>query len=162
MPGSGPLTEGPVPASAPAASRLLVLPVTTRRWVLTDNRWVVKLHLVYLLGWITEVFLVGPAAALLGWSARSRAGAQARRALSPPLNSFNEGSFVRHPPKSTLRECLVGQFMRSRLGVVKGPKFWSRKTKGRALILYNFELKNLRAMLDYEEATRALAHSHPP
>ena len=38
MPGSGPLTEGPVPASAPAASRLFVLPVATRRWVLTDNR----------------------------------------------------------------------------------------------------------------------------
>ena len=26
-----------MPASAPAASRLFVLPVATRRWVLTDN-----------------------------------------------------------------------------------------------------------------------------
>ena len=29
--------EGAVPASAPATSRLFVLPVATRRWVLTDN-----------------------------------------------------------------------------------------------------------------------------
>ena len=33
------MTEGPVPASAPVASRLFVLPVATRRWVLTDNRY---------------------------------------------------------------------------------------------------------------------------
>jgi len=31
------LSEEAVPASAPATSRLFVLPVTTRRWVLTDN-----------------------------------------------------------------------------------------------------------------------------
>ena len=37
VPGSGPLTKGPVPASAPVASRLFVLPVATRRWILTDN-----------------------------------------------------------------------------------------------------------------------------
>ena len=30
--------EGAVPASAPATSQLFVLPVATRRWVLTDNR----------------------------------------------------------------------------------------------------------------------------
>ena len=30
--------EGAVPASAPATSRLFVLPVATRRWVLTDNK----------------------------------------------------------------------------------------------------------------------------
>jgi hypothetical protein len=29
--------EEVVPASAPATSRLFVLPVATRRWVLTDN-----------------------------------------------------------------------------------------------------------------------------
>ena len=29
--------EGAVPTSAPATSRLFVLPVATRRWVLTDN-----------------------------------------------------------------------------------------------------------------------------
>ena len=40
MPGSGPLTEGPVPASAPVASRLFVLPVATRRWILTDNNYI--------------------------------------------------------------------------------------------------------------------------
>src|SRR6185312_8110433 len=33
----GPLSEEAVPASAPATSRLFVLPVATRRWVLTDN-----------------------------------------------------------------------------------------------------------------------------
>ena len=37
VPGSGPLTEGSVPASAPAASRLFMLPVATCRWVLTDK-----------------------------------------------------------------------------------------------------------------------------
>ena len=34
--------EGAVPASAPATSRLFVLPVATRRWVSTDNRRAVK------------------------------------------------------------------------------------------------------------------------
>ena len=29
--------EGAVPASAPTTSRLFVLPVATRQWVLTDN-----------------------------------------------------------------------------------------------------------------------------
>ena len=31
--------EGAVPASAPATSRLFVLPVTARRWVSTDNNY---------------------------------------------------------------------------------------------------------------------------
>jgi len=30
--------EGAVPASAPATSRLFVLPVAARRWVSTDNK----------------------------------------------------------------------------------------------------------------------------
>ena len=30
--------EGAVPASAPATSRLFVLPVAARRWISTDNR----------------------------------------------------------------------------------------------------------------------------
>ena len=33
--------------------------------------------------------------------------------------------------------------------------------KYRALILYNFELKYLRALLDREEATRVMTHYHP-
>ena len=37
VPDCGPLSEEAVPASAPATSRLFVLPVATRRWVLTDN-----------------------------------------------------------------------------------------------------------------------------
>jgi len=37
-----------VPASAPAASRLLVLPVTTRRWVLTDNSWALQVRWFWL------------------------------------------------------------------------------------------------------------------
>jgi len=47
------------------------------------------------------------------------------------------------------------------VGVVKGPRFWTRKSKGRALILYNFELNNLRILLDCEETTRDMAHYHP-
>ena len=47
------------------------------------------------------------------------------------------------------------------VGVVKGPRFWTRKSKGRALILYNFELNNLRVLLDCEETTRDIAHYHP-
>ena len=39
--------------------------------------------------------------------------------------------------------------------------FELEKSKGRALILYNFELKNLRDLLGCEEATRAMAHYHP-
>ena len=34
------VNEGAVPASAPATSRLFVLPVATRRWVSTDNNCV--------------------------------------------------------------------------------------------------------------------------
>ena len=37
VPDCGPLSEEAVPASAPATSRLFLLPVATRRWVLTDN-----------------------------------------------------------------------------------------------------------------------------
>src|SRR6185369_14012358 len=37
VPDCGPLSEEAVPASAPASSRLFVLPIATRRWVLTDN-----------------------------------------------------------------------------------------------------------------------------
>ena len=37
VPDCGPLSEEAVPASAPATSRLFVLTVATRRWVLTDN-----------------------------------------------------------------------------------------------------------------------------
>ena len=37
VPDCGPLSEEVVPASAPATSRLFVLPVPTRRCVLTDN-----------------------------------------------------------------------------------------------------------------------------
>ena len=37
VPDCGPLSEEAVPASAPATSRLFVLLVTTRWWVLTDN-----------------------------------------------------------------------------------------------------------------------------
>ena len=47
------------------------------------------------------------------------------------------------------------------LGVVKGPTFRTRKSKSRTLILYNFKLKNLRALLGCKEATRAIAHYHP-
>ena len=36
--------EGAVPASALATSRLFVLPVATRRWVLTDNKCLVVLQ----------------------------------------------------------------------------------------------------------------------
>ena len=35
----GAIDEGAVTASAPATSRLFVLPVATRRWVSTDNRF---------------------------------------------------------------------------------------------------------------------------
>ena len=37
MPGLRAVDEGAVPASALATSRLFVLPVASRRWVLTDN-----------------------------------------------------------------------------------------------------------------------------
>ena len=33
------VNEGVVPASAPATSRLFVLPVAARRWVSTDNKY---------------------------------------------------------------------------------------------------------------------------
>ena len=46
------------------------------------------------------------------------------------------------------------------LGVVKGLEIWPREYMGRALILYNFDLKYLRAMLGYEDATSAMAHYH--
>ena len=39
--------------------------------------------------------------------------------------------------------------------------FELEKSKGRALILYNFELKNLKAKLGCEVTTRAMAHYHP-
>ena len=39
--------------------------------------------------------------------------------------------------------------------------FELEKSKGRALMLYNFELKNLRGLLGCKEATRAMAHYHP-
>jgi len=45
--------------------------------------------------------------------------------------------------------------------VVKGSRFWTRKSKGRALILYNFELNNLKALLGCEETARIMAHYHP-
>ena len=39
MPGLRAVDEGAVPASAPTTSRLFVLAVATRRWVLTDNSY---------------------------------------------------------------------------------------------------------------------------
>ena len=36
------IDEGAVPASAPATSRLFVLPVAARRWVLTDNSGIIR------------------------------------------------------------------------------------------------------------------------
>ena len=45
--------------------------------------------------------------------------------------------------------------------MVKGPTFWTRKSKDRALILYNFELKNLKVFLDCEETTRVMTRYHP-
>ena len=47
------------------------------------------------------------------------------------------------------------------VGVVKGLKFLTKKFKNRVLILYNFELNNLKILLDCEETTRAIAHYHP-
>ena len=38
--------EGAVPASAPATSRLFVLPVAARRWVSTDNSVVLDLKIL--------------------------------------------------------------------------------------------------------------------
>jgi len=46
------------------------------------------------------------------------------------------------------------------IGVVKGLRFWTRKSKGRILILYNFELNNLRVLLSCEEANRSMTHYH--
>ena len=46
--------------------------------------------------------------------------------------------------------------------VVKGPRFWSRKSKSRTLSLYKFELKNLKVILGCEEATRAMVYYQRP
>ena len=52
------------------------------------------------------------------------------------------------------------------LGAVKNLKFWTKNSKSQilkdcALILYKFELKILKILMDCEKTTRVMAHYHP-